>query len=261
MQVPFLDIPSGLEEAYFKVVQFARASTQNRIILRRSSPARKNYYKVALRSLFVQLAPGYDLLADYRHVNWTIYWLTLPFGNHIGSNGWPGSGFSAFVYWNAPRLRAGLPLDLDPPIGANFFLNPSFTDGLTYWFISSLGASVYDGALAVEANSDPEGSIQQNFAVNFNPGTYRFSFRINVPPLNIAGDGAPVVHLFMFINPDMAGEELNLGDLGGLGWQTITRDIVITTEPISLGYGQIYVESLDCSADTLFDDFYLTLIA
>lgn len=110
-----MSIPPGLEEAFFKIFQFASATAQNRIILHRSSPARRLYSRVALRSYFVQLAPGYDLLSNSRHLAWTAYWVLLPFSSHLGQNGYPGSGFSAFVYLNAPRVKAGLSLILDPP--------------------------------------------------------------------------------------------------------------------------------------------------
>lgn len=131
MKVPDLSIPSGLEEAYMKVVQFGSASAQNVILKRRSSPARARFFYVGNRSLFIRWQSLYDSFTVTRRGHWTTFWESLPFGNHAGLNGYPGSGYSAFIYINAPRYEKGLSLLLEPPIpilGTRFFSNDVYPD-------------------------------------------------------------------------------------------------------------------------------------
>lgn len=125
--LPNLDIPLGLEQAYRRVISIATGLGGVRGFSKRQSPARAYWPSYRLRSLFVQLAPGYDLLSVYRRNHWQWYWNWLPFTPNLGLRGWPGSGFSAFVYYNAPRLRAGLPLQLDAPGSLYTFGSPPFS--------------------------------------------------------------------------------------------------------------------------------------
>lgn len=173
-KVSDLDIPPGLEEPYFKIVQFASASSQDRIVLRRSSPARNRFYTVGDRSLFVLWAPLYNSLSTDRHDAWTAYWESLPFGDHSGLSGWPGSGFSAFVYANAPRYEAGLDPLLDPP-AANLIYNGSFNGNANGWDINNGAYVDHD----VETTDQDFQMFQQDWP---NPqfllvpgGTYRLS--------------------------------------------------------------------------------------
>ncbi len=142
-KVPSLDIPSGLEEAYFKIVQFGSNLTQDTILLKRSSPARKNYYKVGNHSLFVLWQDLYNGLSSARHIAWTAYWGTLPFGDHSGLSQYPGSGYSAFIYANAPRYQLGLDPLLDPPAFPELLYNPNFLTALGHWSLDD-GATLTD---------------------------------------------------------------------------------------------------------------------
>jgi hypothetical protein len=111
-----LDIPAGLEDAYFKIVQFANGSTQNQINFKNTMLSRQKISNLANRSLFVLWQDLYNGFTQLRKTAWNEYWATLPFGSLGGPDYWPGSGYSAFVYLNAPRYRAGEDLLLDPPV-------------------------------------------------------------------------------------------------------------------------------------------------
>lgn len=103
--VPSLDIPPGLEEQFFGIVQFASATEQNRIVLRRSSPARNRFYTVGDRSLFVKLQPYFDALTQSDRFVWYDNW-----------GGYPGTGYSLFTQINAPNYQNNLPYQLIAPI-------------------------------------------------------------------------------------------------------------------------------------------------
>lgn len=120
MKISGLDILPGLEEAYFKVVQFGSDVLQDTLLRRIPPPARGRRYLYRDRSYFITFEPIYDALSATVKGHWTTYWGTLPFGDHSGAGNWPGSGYSAFVWLNAPRYKRGLPLILDP-------YPPSFT--------------------------------------------------------------------------------------------------------------------------------------
>jgi len=143
MQVPDLSIPPGLEEAYFKVVQFGSAVGQNVILLRRSSPARSRFWTVGMRSLFVRFKSLWASFNNLRRSRWTVFWTSLPFGSHAGLNGYPGSGYSAFIYLNAPRYQRNLSILLDPPFpifGSISFSPDKYPDVFTsFMFLPSNG--------------------------------------------------------------------------------------------------------------------------
>lgn len=110
-----LSIPSGLEDLFNKILALGNAGTSLQfkppvVVKTAIKKARLNN-----RSLFVLWYELYDGFSTGRKTAWTSYWGSLPFGSHTGAGGWPGSGFSAFVYANAPRYKAGLDLLLDPP--------------------------------------------------------------------------------------------------------------------------------------------------
>lgn len=179
MIAPLIDIPAGLEEAYYNVVSFLGGNNPDTIILKRGSPARQRYSEFASISLFVKWKSLYNGLSNDQHIAWTDYWITLPFGDHGGENGWPGSGYSAFVYVNAPRYKLGQDLLLDPP-SANLIFNGNFNGSAVGWDIS--GGS-YDDHDIITASQDfqmfQDDWPNPQFALE--PGaTYRLSATTNV---------------------------------------------------------------------------------
>ena len=132
-----LNIPAGLEELWQKVL----ALKPNNLTLGVSLTSSQQHYakkkRTAGRSYIPIFAPTYDALTLTQKTNWAAYWVGLPFGDHVGANGWPGSGFSAFLYVNAPRYKIGQDLLLDAPgtdgnliPNSNFALDPFYND----WF-------------------------------------------------------------------------------------------------------------------------------
>lgn len=151
--VPFLDIIVGLEEAYFKIVQFGSAVLSDTIRLRRSSPARSRYYLYSENSLMVRWDSLYNSFDTARKGRWTNYWATLPFGSHGGANGYPGSGFSAFIYANAPRYKNGYSLWLDPPIlGTELITNGDFLTDLSGWTVFS-GRAIWQAGNCISSKT------------------------------------------------------------------------------------------------------------
>lgn len=117
------DVAAGLETLYADVLGFAIGKSA---IFAPHHPSVKSATQKSKRlaaSLFLRWQSLYNGFTVIRREAWQLYWATLPFGGHNGANGYPGSGFSAFVYVNAPRLKAGLSLLLDPPfIAAHNFI-------------------------------------------------------------------------------------------------------------------------------------------
>lgn len=128
-----LDIISGLEEAFFRIWQLNDKATALAMYAKKTSPARKNFSRVGSRSYFVQLQSLYNSFTSLRRSAWDAYWNTLPFGSHAGANGYPGSGYSAFIYINAPLWKAGDDLILDPPLVTNMLINGTFDGTLDPW--------------------------------------------------------------------------------------------------------------------------------
>jgi hypothetical protein len=127
-----LDIPPGLEDAFWSIFQFSNTS-QNVLNVKSSIPTRHKNAISKMNSLFVKWQSLYNGLSSARHIAWTSYWETLPFGSHGGANGWPGSGYSAFIYVNAPRYANGLSLLLDPPAYPELVPNGGFVGGYSPW--------------------------------------------------------------------------------------------------------------------------------
>lgn len=129
-----LDILPGLEDAYFSILQFTSNILQTGAQSRITPSSRYRATQLQGRSLIVLWYPLYDSFDSGRKAAWTDYWSTLPFGSHSGSGGWPGSGFSAFIYTNAPRYKAGLDLLLDPGFyTGEILINTDFSGGGTNW--------------------------------------------------------------------------------------------------------------------------------
>lgn len=133
MKITDLDIPFGLEELFAKIFRPFIAGSSD-VIITKKNPASTRIYKYLNDfSLMVRWQSLYNGFDSIRKIAWSDYWLTLPFGDHSGGNGWPGSGFSAFIYVNAPRIKLNEDLLLDPPFGVNIIVNGTFTDTLDPW--------------------------------------------------------------------------------------------------------------------------------
>lgn len=143
-----LDIPPGLEDLYYSIVQFANGTTQNQVNLKTTFFSRQKIFNLANRSLFVLWKDLYSGFTTERRHNWDVYWGTLPFGSLGGPDYWPGSGYSAFVYANAPRYRDGLDLLLDPPVSDELIYNGNFSLFGAGWLVD-YGAVDFSGQNAV----------------------------------------------------------------------------------------------------------------
>lgn len=185
-----LDIPDGLEQLFANVVQLA-VSGENYIAgltLPASSFPKKQILRG--RSIFVALAPTYDGLSDDRKSAWTTYWATLPFGTHSGAGGWPGSGFSAFSYVNAPLYVTGADLILDAPgFGGELVLNPAFVTDDSNW--TENGWSWLPGVFTAVA-ADEDASIQGALA------TLATVFATRTFHLEFEAHGSGLLYAFLY---------------------------------------------------------------
>jgi hypothetical protein len=125
-----LDIPSGLIEQFYNALTLKPSGEAESLGKRRPTVSYATAETVGSRSLFRIFEPTWDTFLQDRRNRWASYWTSLPFGTHSGSGGWPGSGFSAFTYLNAPRWRAGLPLLLEPPFFHNLVSFRTSSPGL-----------------------------------------------------------------------------------------------------------------------------------
>jgi hypothetical protein len=147
-----LDIPAGLEDLFWNILQFGDNITQDKLILKTARPTRQKQNTWNIQSLFVLWQDLYNGLSFARRSAWTNYWVTLPYGSHSGAGGWPGSGFSAFVYVNAPRYKTGLDLLLDPPGSDELIYNGNFTLFDSGWLVN-YGSVDFSGQNAVFSSS------------------------------------------------------------------------------------------------------------
>lgn len=203
MIAPLIDIPAGLESAYQAVVSFLGGNNPNTIITTRPSPAKKNYSVLGSRSLFVQFRDTYNALSGARHIAWRSYWISLPFGSHAGAGGYPGSGFSAFVYVNAPRYQAGLDLLLDPPAIGNLLVNPSFVGSVSPWELGT-GWSYVSGLVRILAGdySGYLSYVRQNVPAIEDTLSYHIKIVFRAPADNFENDGPASVFFSFGVGAD-----------------------------------------------------------
>ena len=168
----FLEIISGLEADFWKIFTPREFDQFSGIYLMDKEASRPKKSKLALQSLFVLWESLYNSFDNSRRLRWTNYWITLPFSSHLGLHGYPGSGYSGFVYLNAPRYKLGLDLMLDPPTPfIELILNGDFSMGSTNWTFSAVSF------VSNEARFSNHGTLSQyrNLVLN---GTYRLEFDI-----------------------------------------------------------------------------------
>jgi hypothetical protein len=260
MIAPNIEIPPGLEEAYFGAVALLGGVNPNTIMSRKGSPAKKNFARVFSRSLFVIWESIWDSFDSTRKTAWTNYWITLPFGSHSGSSGWPGSGYSAFVYFNAPRYRDGLDLILDPP--TNLLLNGSF-DGFVPWFWGEAWFYNTDKMSVDEATDwGLSAYLTQDVTVE-DSVSYHVSFKIRFNPLNLEGTGDSSVDIAIGLGNDGALQITVPGlHYSDADYHTLEYDIVADVNPFAEEpHFDFYFTFGDFLEGTTLDvtDFVLTL--
>lgn len=170
-----LDIPLELETLFNKLLSLGNNSAS---LGKRPTPSSGDTLKKRVlnnRSLFLLWQSLYDGFDPTRKSAWQTYWATLPFGSHSGGNGWPGSGYSAFVYINAPLYKAGSDLQLDPPSG-NLIRNPTFLLPGDEWdFEDAPEWTCHDGY----ASSDTGSNGLFQLVNSLFAGTYRIEFDVS----------------------------------------------------------------------------------
>lgn len=233
-----LDIIPGLEQAFFSIFNLGNNSTENKILVQPRTVSRPKYSKLALRSLVVLWTPIYDGLTGTQKLAWTTYWESLPFGSHSGFHGWPGSGFSAFVYLNAPRLRAGLPLKLSPlpELGPEILFNAALIGSYHGWTLQ--GCVYIAGGVQVTADGGGtyDATITQNIGA-LQPGVFRIEVTCSIPnSLNPEVSSAPYdpVRKVLFAGLGTTGTPRYLGvgvDSNGNVAQTYGVDATLGNDP------------------------------
>lgn len=134
MKIDGLDIPLGLEQLFYNIFRPLDFTIDTTLATNKPRASYRQKSVLNAQSLFVRWQGLYNGFDSSRKMLWTAYWETLPFGLHTGGNGWPGSGFSAFVYVNAPRFKASEDLLLDPPSSfPELIVNGDFNGNATGW--------------------------------------------------------------------------------------------------------------------------------
>lgn len=162
-----VDIPSGLESLFYSLFGYPNSVTQDALRTNNSAVPRKRRASLLSNSLFLLWEPVWQTFDTTRRDAWQSYWELLPFGSHLGSRGYPGSGYSAFVFLNAPRHKVDYPLfDIAPEsndVDVSFAVGEQsdgfqdFSGGLGH-FVFDFVASADDeanGTLGIGANSIP----------------------------------------------------------------------------------------------------------
>lgn len=121
-----LDIPSGLEELFAKVLQLKPNIGVTGIGLTLPQQTKTKAKVTGSRSPFVRWQSLWQALNGTYKINWRFYWKILAHQNRPNAGGWPGSGFSGYVFINAPRYKAGQTFLDDAPLPlAKYFIEPS----------------------------------------------------------------------------------------------------------------------------------------
>lgn len=210
---------------------------------RRSGVSQAKKKQIVGYSLFLLWQELWSGFLAGRRDAWQAYWATLPFGAHSGENGWPGSGYSAFVYVNAPRYAAGLSLLLDPPTiyGPELLASPNFEDEGD-WTLDE-NAIWTPGAITVEPDSNEFfGIAYQVFAEGLADGMYHIELNITVPT-GVVGYLTPSwwedepAYIIGAITTEGSGDYIGVGaSVGGLTNYTIADDVNYTNDPTTNGF-------------------------
>lgn len=134
MIIDGLSIPPGLEQLFYNIFRPLDFTIDTTLATNKPRVSYRQKSALNAQSLFVRWQGLYNGFDSSRKMAWATYWETLPFGTHSGGNGWPGSGFSAFVYVNAPRYKASEDLLLDPPSSfPELIVNGDFNGNTDDW--------------------------------------------------------------------------------------------------------------------------------
>jgi|SRR6185295_7094750 len=173
-----IDVPLGLLDLWNALMGTLPFNSGNTLRLNHTAVTQNRRVGLLNRSLFVVFQSIYNGLSSGQKSLWTAYWESLPFGSHAGANGYPGSAFSGFIYFNAPRYKLGLSLILDAPLH-NLIKNGDFSEFSVGWQFAN-GAGVYRGQLHLDGLPNPfDAPNAQTFSLYLipieNDATYVFS--------------------------------------------------------------------------------------
>jgi len=216
MKLPDVSVPPGLVDAWNKVLRFFVSDTITTVIVK-VPPTRNKNGRLRKISLFNLWKPLWATFGSAQRTAWQNYWGTLPFGSHAGADFYPGSGYSAFVYVNAPRYKAGLDLLLWPESN-NLVFNPAFAsahDGWTFTngsFVGSRAVFVPLSACTLFAHETPPpsgvlsaGNYSLSLFVGPGAGKVRYgliSESFDFPGHNAIANGGDGLTGFDFSLPD-----------------------------------------------------------
>jgi len=216
-----LDIPPGLNTQYYSALSLFLTASGYDTRKRKASVSYAKRISLANNSLFVKWQNLYNDFLEPRKTSWRVYWIDLPFGTHSGANGWPGSGYSAFIHVNAPRYMAGLELLLDPPsaLGPELLINGDFSAGADNWYDYG-GAGGYVITTGQTTFTD-EGdlyyaNIAQDNIGEFEIASFLLKITLKIPTgvtgdlLTNQGDAGPFIIAGGIISP--SGNEYFSGD-------------------------------------------------
>lgn len=165
VQFDSLDIIPGLEEAFFDIVQWADQALGVKLNSKRTKVARANRAMYRNRSYFLRFQYIYNHYPQVIKDAWTAYWLTLPYGDHHGGNGWPGSGFSAFIAANHVSIRDFNTWHNVPPMEIELLTNGDFVGSAAGWTLNPSVAYASDSLFyTIPPPFFVGGSAQQPFS-------------------------------------------------------------------------------------------------
>lgn len=231
MKVPEQEIEAGLETQFWQMAQDTNNGATPVVVKKKGSPAKANFYKIASRSLFVKWENLWNSFSTSRKFGWIVRWVSLPFGGHYGAGGWPGSGYSAFVFENSYNYKNNLPLQLDwliyPLAGTEILTNGSFTGSASGWFLQ-YGFSYSANMLRIiEVSSGQWGLINQNPLLIKPNGSYKLKFDIYLKKQENGLN--PYCRIQLGDNANVY-TTLDLNPYKEAGWQTIEIDLTANVE-------------------------------
>lgn len=266
-----LNVPSWATELYNRIIKPNSLLLLDTLRLNYATVSREKKVQLKNSSYFVLWEPLWATFNQTRKDNWTDYWGTLPFGLHTGVGNWPGSGYSAFIYVNAPRFKAGQDLLLDPPtFDGGLITNGQFKDGFDFWnydtdiWVTLEYLELYGEIMGWPAdNWDSYGDplyLGQNLDLTTND--YRLEFDVNIPIGYEGFDTGLII--------DLGGSDgIQVGNTAGVG-EHISIDILASEQEEGwpffnrirfIPYGMpADIESLHVGSPILIDNISLKII-
>jgi hypothetical protein len=225
------DLPEGWENLWNLIFRPFGPGWENSLTTKAAIKPKPSYAALILRSFFVMWESLWDSFQQSRKNAWTAYWITLPFGSHSGAGGWPGSGYSAFVYINAPRYKLGLELLLDPPgfppPGTEILINGGFTGSYSPWAKGSQWFWYQDQMRISFTDIDYASLWEINLPLHYLK-TYRWAFDIKISPR--ASPPAGIIKIYLGAYYTLSGT-IDLSGYSSNEWHHIEKDIICYQEP------------------------------